>query len=91
MIPYMDSNEQTDSDFTRARSRALLRRVSARFRRKLYLEPVALLRRRQKSAPGGEPLVPGDEGRGGGQDRGQRGAVERFRPVLPVLKGERGR
>ena len=33
MIPYMDSNEQTDTDFTRARSRALLRRVSARFRR----------------------------------------------------------
>ena len=31
MIPYMDLNEQVDSDFTRARRRALLRRVLARF------------------------------------------------------------
>ncbi len=34
MIPYMDLNEQVDSDFTRARRRALLRRVLARFRQK---------------------------------------------------------
>ena len=32
MIPYMDLNEQVDSDFSRARRRALLRRVLARFR-----------------------------------------------------------
>src|ERR671921_1002355 len=34
MIPYMDLNEQVDSDFTRARRRALLRRVLARVRQK---------------------------------------------------------
>jgi hypothetical protein len=34
MIPYMDLNEQADSDFTRARRRALLRRVLARLSRK---------------------------------------------------------
>jgi hypothetical protein len=34
MIPYMDLNEQVDSDFTRARRRALLRRVLARLRKK---------------------------------------------------------
>jgi hypothetical protein len=33
MIPYMDLNEQVDSDFTRARRRALLRRVFARLRK----------------------------------------------------------
>src|SRR5215218_10913076 len=33
MIPYMDLNEQVDSDFTRARRRALLRAAVARFRR----------------------------------------------------------
>ncbi len=33
MIPYMDLNEQVDADFTRARRRALLRAVVARFRR----------------------------------------------------------
>ena len=33
MIPYMDLNEQVDSDFTRARRRALLRRVLARLRK----------------------------------------------------------
>jgi hypothetical protein len=32
MIPYMDLNEQVDSDFTRAGRRALLRRVLARLR-----------------------------------------------------------
>ena len=32
MIPYMDLNEQVDSDFTRARRRAFLRRVVARLR-----------------------------------------------------------
>jgi hypothetical protein len=34
MIPYMDLNEQIDSDFSRARRRALLRGVLARSRRK---------------------------------------------------------
>lgn len=34
MIPYMDLNEQVDSDFTHARRRALLRRVLARLRKK---------------------------------------------------------
>ena len=34
MIPYMDLNEQVDSDFTHARRRALLRRVLARVRQK---------------------------------------------------------
>ena len=34
MIPYMDLNEQVDSDFTRARRRALLRRVLACLRKK---------------------------------------------------------
>jgi hypothetical protein len=34
MSPYMDLNEQVDSDFSRARRRALLRRVLARLRRK---------------------------------------------------------
>ena len=34
MIPYMDLSEQVDSDFSRARRRALLRRVLARLRRK---------------------------------------------------------
>jgi hypothetical protein len=34
MIPYMDLNEQVDSDFTRTRRRALLRRVSAWLRKK---------------------------------------------------------
>jgi hypothetical protein len=34
MIPYMDLNEQVDSDFVRARRRALLRGVLARLRRK---------------------------------------------------------
>ena len=34
MIPYMDLNEQVDSDFTRARRRALLRGVLARLRKK---------------------------------------------------------
>ena len=34
MIAYMDLNEQVDSDFTRARRRALLRRVLARLSRK---------------------------------------------------------
>jgi hypothetical protein len=34
MIPYMNLNEQADSDFSRARRRALLHRVLARFRRK---------------------------------------------------------
>jgi len=33
MIPYMDLNEQVDADFIRARRRALLRAVVARFRR----------------------------------------------------------
>ena len=33
MIPYMDLNEQVDVDFTRARRRARLRAVVARFRR----------------------------------------------------------
>jgi hypothetical protein len=33
MIPYMDLNEQVDTDFIRARRRALLRAVVARFRR----------------------------------------------------------
>ncbi len=33
MIPYMDLNEQVDTDFIRARRRALLRRVLARLRR----------------------------------------------------------
>jgi hypothetical protein len=33
MIPYMDLNEQVDADFTRARRRARLRAVVARFRR----------------------------------------------------------
>ncbi len=33
MIPYMDLNEQVDSDFTRARRRAILRRVLAGFRK----------------------------------------------------------
>jgi hypothetical protein len=33
MIPYMDLNEQADSDFTYARRRALLRRVLARLRK----------------------------------------------------------
>jgi hypothetical protein len=33
MIPYMDLNEQVDSDFTRARRRALLRRALARIRK----------------------------------------------------------
>jgi hypothetical protein len=32
LIPYMDLNEQVDSDFTRARRRAFLRRVLARLR-----------------------------------------------------------
>jgi hypothetical protein len=32
LIPYMDINEQVDSDFTRARRRAFLRRVVARLR-----------------------------------------------------------
>jgi hypothetical protein len=32
LIPYMDLNEQVDSDFTRARRRAFLRRVVARLR-----------------------------------------------------------
>jgi hypothetical protein len=31
MIPYMSLEEQVDSDFIRARRRALLRRVIARF------------------------------------------------------------
>ena len=34
MIPYMDLNEQVDSDFTRARRRAFLRGVSAWLRKK---------------------------------------------------------
>jgi hypothetical protein len=34
MIPYMDLNEQLDSDFSRARRRALMRRVLVRLRRK---------------------------------------------------------
>jgi hypothetical protein len=34
MIPYMDLNEQVDSDFSRARRRALLHRVLARLRRR---------------------------------------------------------
>src|ERR671920_504234 len=34
MIQYMDLNEQVDSDFTRARCRALLRGVLARLRKK---------------------------------------------------------
>jgi hypothetical protein len=34
MIPYMDPNEQVDSDFSRARCRALLHRVLARLRRR---------------------------------------------------------
>ena len=33
MIPYMDLNEQVDTDFIRARRRARLRAVVARFRR----------------------------------------------------------
>src|SRR5215208_8318132 len=33
MIPYMDLNEQVDADFIRARRRAVLRAVAARFRR----------------------------------------------------------
>src|SRR5918999_896774 len=33
MIPYMDLNEQVDADFIRARRRARLRAVVARFRR----------------------------------------------------------
>jgi hypothetical protein len=33
MIPYMDLNEQADTDFIRARRRARLRAVVARFRR----------------------------------------------------------
>jgi hypothetical protein len=33
MIPYMDLNEQVDSDFTRARRRALLRTALARIRK----------------------------------------------------------
>ena len=33
MIPYMDLNEQADTDFIRARRRALLQAVVARFRR----------------------------------------------------------
>ena len=33
MIPYMDLNEQADTDFVRARRRARLRAVVARFRR----------------------------------------------------------
>ena len=33
MIPYMDLNEQADTDFIRARRRVLLRAVVARFRR----------------------------------------------------------
>ena len=33
MIPYMDLNEQVDTDFIRARRRARLRAVAARFRR----------------------------------------------------------
>jgi hypothetical protein len=33
MIPYMDLNEQADTDFSRARRRAVLRAVVARFRR----------------------------------------------------------
>jgi len=33
MILYMDLNEQVDSDFTRARRQALLRRISARLRK----------------------------------------------------------
>jgi hypothetical protein len=32
LIPYMDLNEQVDSDFTRARRRAFLRRMLARLR-----------------------------------------------------------
>ena len=32
MIPYMNLNEQADSDFGRARRRAFLRRLAARFR-----------------------------------------------------------
>ena len=32
MIPYMDLNEQVDTDFIRARRQALLRAVGARFR-----------------------------------------------------------
>ena len=33
MIAYMDLNEQVDSDFTRAKRRARLRRISARLRK----------------------------------------------------------
>ena len=34
MIPYMDLNDQVDSDFSHARRWAILRRVLAGFRRK---------------------------------------------------------
>src|SRR3712207_9099193 len=34
MLPYMDLNEQADTDFLRARRRAVLRAVVTRFRRR---------------------------------------------------------
>ena len=44
MVSYMSLEEQVDADFSRARRRAFLRRISARLRKESHLQPSALLR-----------------------------------------------